>query len=112
MTHKSRAPRPDDQSGGAALRGHEKLSSRARSVELPSPVVVSDLTALPIVGLTGRQFRAWVRDASIPHAKVGRRTLARLDDVLAAIDRSSGRGAAPPRWDEEEIIARAAGGRR
>jgi hypothetical protein len=112
VSPKSRAPRPADQARGEALRGHEKDSSRSPGVERLSPVVVSDLTALVVVGLTARQFRAFLREHEVPHAKVGRRTLARLEDVLDAIDRSSGRGATPARWNEEEIIARAVGGRR
>ncbi len=111
MIHKSRAPRPADQARDEALRGQKKDSSRSSGVEQLSPVVVSDLTALAVVGLTARQYRAFLREHEVPHAKVGRRTLARLADVLDALDRNSGRGATPARWNEEETIARAVGGR-
>jgi hypothetical protein len=72
--------------------------------------VVSDATAMACLGLTPRQFRAFVREHQVPHARIGRRTCARMDHVLATIDRLS--GAALPAWSEDEVIARAAGGRR
>jgi len=62
------------------------------------------------VGLTSRQFRAFVREHHVPHARIGRRTCARLDHVLAAIDRLS--GADLPQWNEGDVIRRAASGRR
>ena len=75
-----------------------------------SPVVVSDATSLAVVGLTPRQFRAFVREHRIPHAKIGRRTLVRIDRLLETIDRLSG---AEPRetavtWDEAAIVEMAA----
>lgn len=51
----------------------------------PAAALVSDATALAVVGLTKRQFRDFLRERGIPSAKVGRRTLARLDAVLAAM---------------------------
>lgn len=69
-------------------------------------VVVSDATSLAVVGLTPRQFRAFLREQSVPHAKVGRRTVARVDRVLEAIDRLSGTNVRAP-WSEEETIRRA-----
>ena len=73
--------------------------------------VVSDATSLAAVGLTPRQFKAFVREHAVPHAKVGRRTVARLDRILEAIDRLS--GVAEPRlpasaWDEAAVVAIAA----
>jgi hypothetical protein len=73
-------------------------------------VLVSDATALPAVGLSPRQFKTFVREHAVPHAKVGRRTVARLDRILEAIDRLS--GVAEPRrpasWDEAAIVEMAA----
>jgi hypothetical protein len=72
------------------------MSRAARETPAVPPVIVSDLTSLPAVGLTARQFLAFVRAHQVPHAKVGRRVLARLDDLLNALDRLSGRGAPKP----------------
>jgi hypothetical protein len=74
--------------------------------------VVSDATSLAVVGLSARQFRAFLVAQSVPHAKVGRRTVARLEDVLAVIDRLSGRAAPASRipWSEAEVIELAARG--
>jgi hypothetical protein len=83
----------------------------ARAAVVLAAVVISDATSLAALGLTGRQFKAFVREHAIPHAKVGRRTVARLDRVLEAIDRLS--GVAEPRrpassWDEAAVVAMAA----
>jgi hypothetical protein len=75
-----------------------------------APAVVSDATSLAVLGLTPRQFRAFLIAQSVPHAKIGRRTVARLDRVLEVIDRLSGARITAP-WNEDEIIARAAGRR-
>jgi hypothetical protein len=77
-----------------------------------APITVSDATALAVVGLTPRQFRAFVREQGIPRVRVGRRTLVRVDRLLEAIDRLSG---ATPRpcaaaWDEQATIEAAARG--
>jgi hypothetical protein len=78
---------------------------------MPAVVVVSDATALAVLGLTDRQFKAFLRQQAVLHFKQGRRTLARLDRILEAMDRMS--GADVPAWDEATVIARAArGGRR
>ncbi len=73
---------------------------------LASAVVVSDATALAVVGLTARQFRTFVREHGVPYARVGRRTLARVDHILAALDRLS--GATAPAWSEAAVIEAAA----
>jgi hypothetical protein len=79
-------------------------------VGLIAPVLVSDATSFAIVGLTPRQFRAFVREHGVPHAKIGRRTVVRLDRLLEVHDRLS--GAEPRRpsaaWDEDTIVAMAA----
>ena len=57
-----------------------------------APAIVSDLTSPQVVGLEPRQFRDFLRTAGVPHATVGRRVLARVEDVVAAIERLSSRG--------------------
>jgi hypothetical protein len=74
-------------------------------------VLVSDATSLAALGLSARQFKRFVREHAVPHAKVGRRTVARLDRILEAIDRLS--GVAESRrpasaWDEAAVVAMAA----
>lgn len=73
------------------------------------PIVVSDATALSVVGLTPRQFRDFAsahREALGP-VKAGRRMLVRVDRLLALLDWLG--GAAPLRgWDEDGIVALAA----
>jgi hypothetical protein len=78
----------------------------------PVAVVVSDLTSLAVLGLTARQFKAFLRERQVPHFRQGRRTLARVDRVLEALDRLA--GAQPlPEWNEASVIELAArGGRR
>ena len=76
-----------------------------------APLAISDTTSLPILGLTPRQFRTFLRDHGVPFAKIGRRVVARADDVMATIDRLSGRGSVriePEPYNEAAIIARAA----
>jgi len=103
------APPPPRQNGDEPPKA---LGIRAAVGMGAIPVVlVSDATALPAVGLSPRQFKAFVREHAVPHAKVGRRTVARLDRILEAIDRLS--GVAEPRrsvsaWDEAAIVEMAA----
>jgi len=75
-----------------------------------APVIVSDATSLAVVGLTARQFKSFLREHDVAHARHGRRTLALLAHVTEALARMT--GADLPQWNEAEIIARAAGGRR
>lgn len=77
-----------------------------------SAVLVSDATALAVVGLTPRQFRAFVRKHTIPRVRAGRRTLVRVDQLLEVFDRLSGATSRPSAaaWDEEAVIAAAARG--
>jgi hypothetical protein len=60
------------------------------------PQIVSDLTAPALVGLEPRPFRAFLRTERVPHALVGRRVVARLEHVLAAIDRLASPEPSPP----------------
>jgi hypothetical protein len=69
-------------------------------------VLVSDLTAPAVLGLPhARAFLPFLTALDVPSAKVGRRRFARLDLILAALDRLS--GATPVPWSEAEMIRRA-----
>jgi hypothetical protein len=57
------------------------------------PLTVSDLTAAAIVGLEPRPYREFLRAERVRHARLGRRVVARVEDVLAAIDRVADRQA-------------------
>jgi hypothetical protein len=61
--------------------------------------VVSDLSGFG--DLTPRAFRDWVRRRKIPHAKIGRRLICRLGDVLAAVGLEPRADIAPPVEDRE-----------
>jgi hypothetical protein len=63
------------------------------------------------LGLSPRQFRHWLRTSGVPCARIGKRTIARADVVLAAIDAAA--GTAPrPAWSEDATIEAAARGSR
>jgi len=82
--------------------------ARKPPVEI-TPLAISDLTALAALGLTPRQFRRWLIDASVPHRKLGRRTIVLVDHVRAAL----GATAAPaPALSRVELVRLAAGGDR
>jgi hypothetical protein len=76
-----------------------------------SAILVSDATALATVGLTPRQFRAFIKAHDIPRIRAGRRTLVRLDRLLEVIDRLSGAAPKPSAasWNEAGVIATARG---
>jgi hypothetical protein len=72
----------------------------------PPALLVSDRTALAVVGLTPRKFRTLVRERGIPSVKVGRRTLVRADDLLRALGLADPAAAAPvaPVWTLEDTV--------
>jgi hypothetical protein len=78
-----------------------------RATVVVGALLVTDLTSLPVCGLTPRQFRTFLHDHDVPRCKIGRRTVVRVDRLLEVIDRLSGRRPSPD-WSEEETIARAA----
>jgi hypothetical protein len=74
---------------------------------LAAAVTFTDATALAVVGLNARQLRTFVREHAVPHARVGRRMVVRVDHYLEVIDRLSG-ARAPAAWNEADIIELAA----
>ena len=80
-----------------------------RSAVALAALTFTDANAPSVVGLTPRQLRAFVRKHRVPHAKIGRRVVVRVDRFLEALDSLS--GAKPrPAWNEDNIIALAARG--
>jgi len=53
-------------------------------------LTVTDRTCAAVLGLEPRVFRQLLISAKIPHARIGRRVVARADLVLAALDRLAG----------------------
>jgi len=67
------------------------LRPRATAALAVAPATVTDRTAPLVLGLEPRAFRELVIDHHVRHARVGRgvgrRIIARLEDVLAVLDR-------------------------
>jgi hypothetical protein len=76
---------------GAAVR--RALRPKATASLAVVPLTVSDLTAAAMVGLAPRPFREFLRAERVRHARVGRRVVARVEDVLGALDRVANRQA-------------------
>ena len=89
--------------GGSMMRSMTLRSATPRPAlppSAPTPIVVTDRTAPELLGLTPRSYREWLRAAGIPHATICRRTVARVEHIVDAIDRLS--GAEPrPTWSED-----------
>lgn len=79
--------------------------------QIVAAAVVSDLTSWEILGLTARQYRQWLVDHQVPHETWRRHVFARVDHVLAALDRASGAGSASS-LTEDDVVRLAARGSR
>lgn len=77
-----------------------------------APVVVSDQTSLDVLGMGPRQFRALIVERAIPHTTWKRHVFARLDDLLEALGLVAPTASPRGSWSEDDVVARAAGGRR
>jgi len=55
----------------------------------PRPVMVSQLTALVVLGVTPRRFRELVLEHGIRHARLGKLVLVAVDDWLTAMAKLS-----------------------
>lgn len=75
-----------------------RLRPRATDAIAVAPVTVTDRTCAQVLGLEPRPFREWLVSADVPHKRIGRRVVARVDDVLDALARAP---AAEPRDDRE-----------
>jgi hypothetical protein len=73
------------------------------------PIAISDATSLASIGLTPRQFRCWIAAEGIPHRRVGRRTVALVEDVRRALGATP---AAAPAMSRVDLVRLAAGGGR
>jgi hypothetical protein len=87
------------------------LTSKLGLAPAVAAITFTDATAPAVAGLTPRQLREFVREHALPHARVGRRMVVRVDLYLAAIDRLSGGSPASSgeSYDEAAVVARAAG---
>ena len=63
------------------------LRPRATSSLAVSPLAVTDRTCAAVLGIEPRVFRELLVRESVSHARLGRRVVARVEDVLAALDR-------------------------
>lgn len=70
----------------ATTRDARKLRPRATGSLAVAPAAVSDRTAPLVLGLEPRAFRELVVRLHIRHVRIGRRVLATVADVLAALD--------------------------
>ena len=64
-----------------------RLKSRATTELAVAPLTCTDRTAPVVFGLEPRAFREFVARERIAHARLGQRVIARVVDVLAALDR-------------------------
>lgn len=67
------------------------LRPRASEALIVQPAAVSDRTSAAVLGLDARPYREFLVREQVPFARVGRRVVARLDLVLAALDRVAAR---------------------
>jgi hypothetical protein len=65
------------------------LRTPATSSLAIAPATVTDRTCAAVTGLEPRAFCELVSREKIPHARIGRRVVVRLDDFLAAVARLS-----------------------
>ena len=84
------------------------MSQPSKPLATIEPIAISDASAFASIGLTSRQFRRWLIDANVPHRKVGRRTVALVDHVRAALGATPTPASALSRV---ELVRRAAGGK-
>jgi hypothetical protein len=63
------------------------LRPRATAALSVCPATATDLSAHAVFGLEARTYRALLAAEHIPHARIGRRVVARVEDVLSALDR-------------------------
>lgn len=76
-----------------------KLRPRATDALTVAPATVTDLTSHAVLGLEPRVFRDLLVKWNVRHAVLGRRVIASVADVLAAIDRAAVKDAA-----DEEVV--------
>ncbi len=76
------------------------LRPRATSTIAIAAALVTDLTAPVVVGLEAWQFRQLVKDERIPHARVGQRVIAKVEDVVSAVEQLAKRQSGAPANDD------------
>lgn len=63
-----------------------QLRPRATSALVVAPITVTDRTCAAVLGIEPRAFREWLAEENIEHRRIGRRVIARVDVVLAALE--------------------------
>jgi hypothetical protein len=72
-----------------------ELRPRATEGLTVAVVTVTDLTAAIVLGFEPRPFREFLVRERVPHARVGRHVVARIEHVLVALDRLAARREEP-----------------
>lgn len=88
-----------------------KVAPLLEKASAQAPITLTDRTCGALTGVPWDTMREWCVAHGVAIAKIGRRSVVRLDDYLSAFDIASGRSAPRPAapWNPDEIIARAAG---
>ena len=72
-----------------------------------APVMVSQRTSEQVLGLPERHYRELIQREAVPHTRRGKLVLARVSDVVAAIERRDSKPPAPE--SNRERLRRVAG---
>ncbi len=67
-----------------------------------APATVTDLTSAIVLGLEARPYRELLAREHVPHARIGKRVIARVEDVLAALDRVAARQQDEPKDEPKD----------
>jgi hypothetical protein len=105
------APRPKPAAKSGTDDGPAEPPRRRPGQPVGAPDFISDKSADHQLGLTGRQYLAFLRKYNVPYVKLGRRVLARRELVVVCLDRLSG-VTAPVEDSDERLLRLAAGGSR
>jgi hypothetical protein len=76
------------------------LRPRATSTLAIAAALVTDLTAPALLGLEAWQFRELVKAERIPHARLGQRVIAKVEDVVVAVEQLGKRQSGAPANDD------------
>lgn len=63
------------------------LRPRRTAALAVAPVTVTDLTCAVVLGFEARPFREFLSRERVAHTRLGRHVVARVEDVLEALDR-------------------------
>jgi hypothetical protein len=72
-----------------------------------APLYVSDRTSELVLGVEWRSLKAWCTERDVPIHRIGRRPVVAVDAIRCALEGGAGLTEVP--YDENSVIARAAG---